>query len=103
MKSGFIIIDHNPKANPRNGDTHPLPPRKVQVGTLCQKTYADIVLGYEWTNSRTLSGERRDSTMLKEKKKPAIRSFCRGLLSKGFLLLHDNARPHNAAATVTTI
>jgi hypothetical protein len=42
------------------------------------------------------------STMLEEKPKPAIRSS-RGLLSKGVLLLHDNSRPHTAAATVTTI
>jgi hypothetical protein len=38
---------------------------KVQVGTLCRKTYADIVLRYEWTNSQTLSGERRDSQQCK--------------------------------------
>jgi histone-lysine N-methyltransferase SETMAR len=44
----------------------------------------------------------RYSTMLEEKLKPAIHSHC-GLLSKGVLLLRDNARPHSAAATVTTI
>jgi hypothetical protein len=38
---------------------------KVQVTTLCWKIYADSVLGYEWTSSRTLSGERRDSEQCK--------------------------------------
>jgi histone-lysine N-methyltransferase SETMAR len=45
----------------------------------------------------------RYSTMLEEKLKPTIRCRCRRLLCKGVLLLHDNARPHSAAATVTTI
>jgi histone-lysine N-methyltransferase SETMAR len=45
----------------------------------------------------------RYSAVLEEELKPAIRSRRRGLVSKGFLLLHDNARPHSAAATVTTI
>jgi hypothetical protein len=44
----------------------------------------------------------RYGTMLEEKLKPAIRSR-RGLLSKGVLLLHSNARPYTAAATVITI
>jgi hypothetical protein len=39
----------------------------------------------------------RYSTTLEEKLKPAIRNH--GLLSKGVLLLHDNARPHTAAAS----
>jgi hypothetical protein len=45
----------------------------------------------------------RYSIMLEEKPKPAIRSRCCGLLSKGTLLLRHNARPHNAAAIVTTL
>jgi hypothetical protein len=52
---------------------------------------------------RIMLEEKLYRTMLEEKLKPAIRSLCRGLLSKGVLLLHDNARPHNAAATVTSI
>jgi hypothetical protein len=56
MKPGVIIMNQNPKDNPLNGDICPLLPRKVQVGTIFRKTYADIVLGYDWTNSRTLSG-----------------------------------------------
>lgn len=35
--------------------------------------------------------------------KPAIRSKRRGLLSKGVLLLHDNARPHTSSTTIDTI
>jgi histone-lysine N-methyltransferase SETMAR len=43
------------------------------------------------------------SAVLEEKLKPAIRSCHRRRLSKGALLLHDNARQHTAATTVTTI
>jgi histone-lysine N-methyltransferase SETMAR len=45
----------------------------------------------------------RYSTLLEDELKPAIRSRRRGLLSRGVLLLHDNARPHTAAATLDTI
>jgi hypothetical protein len=46
IKPGFIIMNQNPKGNSLNVDTHPFLQRKVQVGTLCQKTYAYIVQGY---------------------------------------------------------
>lgn len=45
----------------------------------------------------------RYSEMLTAKLKPAIRSKRRGLLSKGVVLLHDNARPHTAAHTAETL
>ena len=41
--------------------------------------------------------------MLTDRLKPAIRSKRRGLLSKGVVLLHDNARPHTAAHTAETL
>lgn len=41
--------------------------------------------------------------MLIDKLKPEIRSKRRGQLSKGIVLLHDNARPHTAAHTVETL
>lgn len=37
--------------------------------------------------------------MLENKVKPAIRTKRRGLLTKGVILLHDNARPHTAQIT----
>jgi histone-lysine N-methyltransferase SETMAR len=43
------------------------------------------------------------SHLLRENLKPAIRQKRRGLLTTGVFLLHDNARPHNATATVSTI
>jgi histone-lysine N-methyltransferase SETMAR len=45
----------------------------------------------------------RYSEMLIDRLKPSIRSKPRGLLSKGVLLLHDNARPHTAAHAVENI
>jgi len=41
--------------------------------------------------------------MLIDRLKPEIRSSRRGQLSKGIVLLHDNARPHTAAHTVETL
>jgi len=41
--------------------------------------------------------------MLIDRLKPEIRSKHRGQLSKGIVLLHDNARPHIAAHTVETL
>jgi hypothetical protein len=43
------------------------------------------------------------SEILKSKLKPAIRNKRRGFLSKGVLLLHNNAHSHSAAATVEAI
>ena len=40
--------------------------------------------------------------MLTDRLKPPIRSKRRGLLLKGIVLLHENARPHNAAHTAET-
>jgi len=45
----------------------------------------------------------RYSEMLIDKLKPEIRSKRPGQLSKGNVLLHDNARSHTAAHTVETI
>ena len=41
--------------------------------------------------------------MLTDRLKPAIRSKRRELLSKGVVLLLDNARPHTAAHTAETL
>ena len=41
--------------------------------------------------------------LLKNHLHPAIKSERRGLLSRGVLLQHDNAGPHNAHSTVSTI
>jgi hypothetical protein len=41
--------------------------------------------------------------MLEEELKPAVRSKPTGVLTNGFVLHHNNDRPHTAAATVETI
>ena len=43
------------------------------------------------------------SNLLRENLKPTICQKWRGLLTMGVCLLHDNARPHTATATVSTI
>jgi transposase len=43
------------------------------------------------------------SETLRDNLKPAIRTKRRGLMSKGVVLLHDNARHHTAAHTVETL
>ncbi|PNF15535.1 hypothetical protein B7P43_G16529, partial [Cryptotermes secundus] len=51
----------------------------------------------------TTINSARYSEMLTDRPKPAIRSKCPGLLSKGVVLLHDSARPHTAAHTAETL
>ena len=41
--------------------------------------------------------------MLRDDLRPAIRTKRRGLLSRGVILLHDNARPHSAARTIEAL
>ena len=45
----------------------------------------------------------RYNEMLIDRLKPEIRSKRRGQLSKGIVLLHDNAHPHTVAHTVETL
>ena len=56
---------------------------------------------YQERNTTTNSA--RYSEMLTDKLKPEFRSKLRGLLSKGVVLLHDNARPHTTAHTEETL
>ena len=51
----------------------------------------------------TTINRARYSKMLTDRLKPAIRSKRRRLMSKGVVLLHDNARPHTAAHTAETL
>jgi hypothetical protein len=40
--------------------------------------------------------------MLQEEFKPTIHSKCRGILTDGIVLHHDNTQPHMAAVTIET-
>ena len=51
----------------------------------------------------TTINSARYSEMLTNRLKPAVRSKHRGLLSKGVVLLHNNARPYTVAHTAETL
>ena len=84
-------------------------PKKVRV----QRSAGKVMLTFFWDYKGPILEHymRRGSTvtsatysnLLRENLKPAIRQKWRGLLTMGVCLLHDNARPHTAAATVSTI
>ena len=81
----------------------------VQKPTISRKIDAYRFLGLTRPNAGTLSGEGFNnkqcsySEMLIDRLKPEIRSSHRGQLSKGIVLLHDNAHPHTAVDTVETL
>ena len=60
------------------------------------------VLEHYQKKGTTISSARY-SEMLTDRLKPAIRSKRQGLLRKGAVLLHDNARPYTAAHTAETL
>ena len=60
------------------------------------------VLEYYQEKSTTINSARYSET-LTDRLKPAIQSKCRGLLLKDVVLLHDNARTHNAAHTAESL
>ena len=81
---------------------------KVQNPTIRRKTDAYSVLGItmpilEHYQERGTINSAWYSDMLTDRLKPAIRSKRGGLLSKGVVLLHDNARPHIATHTAETL
>jgi [histone H3]-lysine36 N-dimethyltransferase SETMAR len=90
---------------------HPNSPSKKKFKT--QPSAGKVMLTVFWDSQGpilehymeqgTTVNSARYSEMLIDELKPAIRSKRRGVLSKGVLLLHDNARPHTAAHTVETI
>lgn len=61
--------------------------KEIQESILCRKGNIRSILGLKRANSASYS------EMLSNELKPAIRSKCSDLLSKGVLLLHDNVHP----------
>ena len=90
---------------------HLVPKTEGAGATICRQTHVDFVLGSQRADLRALHALPRGSTvtsatysnLLRENLKPAIHQKRRGLLTTGVCLLHDNARPHTATATVSTI
>ena len=56
-----------------------------------------------YTESGSTVTSDRYCDMLRNSLRPAIRTKRRGLLSRGIILLHDNARSHSAAKTVEAL
>jgi histone-lysine N-methyltransferase SETMAR len=81
---------------------HLLPPvRKKLMLTFFWDMRGPIMVKFQ-AHGETVNSAKC-SALLQEYLKPAIRHKQWGLLSKGVLLLHDNARPHSATATVQTV
>ena len=83
--------------------------QKIQVSALCWKAYVEVfwdsqgpILEHYMEKGVTVTSVNY-CNMLRNEVRPAIRSKRRGRLTQGFLLLHDNARPHTAHLTITTI
>ena len=84
-------------------------PQKVRV----QRSAGKVMLIFFWDYSRpilehymprgSIVTSATYSILLRENLKPAIRQKRRGLLMTGVCLLHENAKPHTATATVSTI
>ena len=62
----------------------------------------ELILEHYLERDTTVNSVRY-SEMLSTELKPAIQTKCRGLLSSGVLLLHENARPHTAIHTLQTL
>ena len=82
---------------------------KVQKSTISRKIdpYSfwdsqDPVLEHYQESASTIKSALYSERLI-DRLKPEIRSKGRGHLSKGIVLLHDNARQHTAAHTVETL
>jgi hypothetical protein len=94
MKHGFIIMNQNPRqfmewrytSSPAKKNFKSAPSAGKIMLTLFWDMNGPILEHCQETVNSV-----RYSTMLEEKLKPAIRCRHRGLLSKGVILLHNNA------------
>ena len=80
-------------------------PQKVRV----QRSAGKVMFIFFWDYNRPIlehyipTGSTVTSATYSVLLKPAIRQKRRGLLTTGVCLLHENAKPHTATATVSTI
>jgi hypothetical protein len=72
----------------------------------CQQSDVDTVLGLygpilkHYENCGHTINSAQYCAILEEELKPIIHSKCRGILTNGLVLDHDNTQPHMTTATV---
>ena len=84
---------------------------KIEEGaraTICRQRHVDFLLELQRADLRALHAQGSTVTsatysILRENLKPVIRQKRRGLLTTVVCLLHENAKPHTAAATLSII
>ena len=107
MKHGPTIISQRVNTGVWNGNILIHLPK--ESSNCIQSTTGKLMLtvfGTQVATTGTLSGDGLNSeqcSLQRDNLKPAIWSKRRGLLSEGFVLLHDDACPHTAAHTVETL
>src|SRR3954465_5176207 len=108
MKRGYTITHEKQNNQVCSAVTSPSP-RKFRVQRAAGKVMATVfwdikgVLLLDFLErNNTVTGQHY-SDQLEEQLHPSIRSKRRGLLSKGVMRQHDNARAHAANVTSSTI
>ena len=89
---------------------HLVPKTEESAGaTICRQSHVDFLLGLQRADRRALHAQRKHCDqchmlkLLRENLKPAIRQKRRGFLTTGVCLFQDNAKPHTATASLSTI
>ena len=109
MKHGYPMSPQKVSNSPCSGVTHhPLPKKKFKqtlsarkiICTVFWERYGVLLLDY-CPNGQTINAQVYFNTL--QRLRRAIQNKCRGLLSSGVVLLHDNACPHTAWQTTALL
>ncbi|GFT27241.1 hypothetical protein TNCV_5140491 [Trichonephila clavipes] len=106
MKHGYPISPRESKQQSINSDTHPFPSRSnpnkrcqsVRLWLQCSGTGAVFCWWTLCHKRNNINSGAYNATLRKLRR--ALKNTRRGMLSKGVLLLHDNARPHTTGMTL---